>query len=81
MQLGLLMPSLSGLLMSVTPRARLGRVMGGFTTSVFLGQFLSPVLLQPAIAAGGTAWGFVAAAALALALSATLLALGRRLRS
>ncbi len=76
--MGVLMPSLSGLLMTITPRPRLGRVMGGFTTSVFLGQFLSPILLQPAIAAGGTAWGFPVAAALAVALAAVLRVTGRR---
>ncbi|GAB4218086.1 MAG: MFS transporter [Synechococcales cyanobacterium] len=45
--LGLLMPNMNLCLTSVTPDALRGRVLSGITTSVFLGQFLSPLLSQP----------------------------------
>jgi MFS family permease len=34
-------------LVSITPSALRGRVLGGWTTCFFLGQFLSPLLSQP----------------------------------
>lgn len=60
--LGLTMPGMTSFLMRITPRARLGRVMGGYTTAIFLGQFASPLMLQPMISAGGTAAGVTSAA-------------------
>jgi MFS family permease len=49
--LGILVPSLYVWAAEAAPVAMRGRVLGGFTTTVFLGQFLSPVLSQPLIAA------------------------------
>jgi MFS family permease len=46
---GILIPNLYIWLASETPNAIRGRVLGGFTTALFLGQFLSPVLSQPLI--------------------------------
>lgn len=46
---GMLVPNLYVWLASETPAAVRGRVLGGFTTAVFLGQFLSPILSQPVI--------------------------------
>ncbi len=67
--MGLLMPTLSRWLLSIAPFARRGRVMGGLTTAIFAGQFASPLVLAPVIAAAGLSAGFAAAAALsALAL-------------
>ena len=45
--LGLLMPNMNLCLASITPGALRGRVLGGWTTCFFLGQFLSPLLSQP----------------------------------
>jgi MFS family permease len=45
--LGLLMPNMNFCLTSVTPGAARGKVLGGLTTSFFLGQFTSPLLSQP----------------------------------
>jgi MFS family permease len=46
---GLLMPNGNLWLIQVTNPAKRGKVIGGMTTAVFLGQFFSPVLLQPVI--------------------------------
>jgi predicted MFS family arabinose efflux permease len=45
--LGLLMPNMNFCLASISPSAARGRVLGGLTTSFFLGQFLSPLVSQP----------------------------------
>lgn len=45
--LGLLMPNMNFCLTSVTPDAMRGKIISGVTTSLFLGQFLSPLLSQP----------------------------------
>ncbi|MSU91133.1 MFS transporter [Rhodobacteraceae bacterium 2CG4] len=78
--LGLTMPGLPSFLMRITPRARMGRVMGGFTTAIFLGQFASPLLLQPAIARAGTAAGVASAAVLFAAAAALLRLIALRYR-
>ena len=49
--LGIIIPSLYVWLANETPPAIRGRALGGFTTAVFLGQFLSPVVSQPLIEA------------------------------
>jgi hypothetical protein len=45
--------------------------MGGLTTSVFLGQFLSPILAQPLIGALGLGGAFLAAGILLGVLAGT----------
>lgn len=63
--MGINMPNASvWLLARVPPRLR-GRAMGGLTTSLFLGQFLSPVASQPLVErfGAGTAFGIVAGVA------------------
>ncbi len=72
--MGLLFPTLSGWLLSGTQPAMRGRVMGGFASAVFLGQFVSPLLLQPAIAYGGLTAAFFGAAAVVGVLATALLA-------
>ncbi|MEM5473603.1 MFS transporter [Hoeflea sp. AS60] len=64
--MGLLMPTLSRWLLSVTPPMARGRVMGALTTAIFAGQFASPLILAPVIANSGLASGFLAASVLAL---------------
>jgi MFS family permease len=45
--IGLMIPNLYVWLASEAPQSTRGRVLGGFTTALFLGQFLSPILSQP----------------------------------
>ena len=45
--LGLLTPNLNVWLTKEVPNNLRGRVLGGLTTFMFLGQFLSPVVTQP----------------------------------
>jgi MFS family permease len=52
---GILMPNMNVLLAAGAPEAVRGRTMGGLTTAVFLGQFLSPILTQPLIGGLGLA--------------------------
>ncbi|MBW4443356.1 MAG: MFS transporter [Plectolyngbya sp. WJT66-NPBG17] len=44
---GLLMPNMTVCLTSSTPAVFRGRILGGLTTSFFLGQFTSPFVSQP----------------------------------
>jgi MFS family permease len=57
MGLGILMPNMSVWLSSAVPDAMRGRALGGLSTAMFLGQFLSPIVTQPLtknIGLGGT---------------------------
>jgi MFS family permease len=47
MGLGILMPNMTVWLSSAVGDAVRGRALGGLTTAMFLGQFLSPILSQP----------------------------------
>jgi len=47
--LGMIVPNLNVWVAEVVPAAFRGRALGGFTTSLFLGQFLSPIFGQPVI--------------------------------
>jgi MFS family permease len=44
---GLLMPNMSIWLMTTVPEVIRGRALGGLSTAIFLGQFLSPIVTQP----------------------------------
>lgn len=46
---GLLMPNANLWLIEIVPPQSRGRVIGGLTSAVFLGQFLSPVIVQPLV--------------------------------
>jgi MFS family permease len=57
MGLGILMPNMSVWLSFAVPDALRGRALGGLSTSMFLGQFLSPIVTQPltkSVGLGGT---------------------------
>jgi MFS family permease len=41
------MPNMSIWLMTTVPEAIRGRALGGLSTAIFLGQFLSPIITQP----------------------------------
>ena len=70
--LGLLMPNMNFCLTSITPGATRGRVLGGLTTSFFLGQFLSPLVSQPLsqLVGLGTTYGLAGAVMAILAVAA-----------
>jgi MFS family permease len=46
---GWVVPNISPWLISLAPEALRGRFVGGLTTSIFAGQFISPIILQPII--------------------------------
>jgi MFS family permease len=71
--MGLLMPTLSGWLLGLASLPTRGRVMGGLAAAIFLGQFVSPLALQPIIVGTGLASAFLATSALCLVLSIGLL--------
>jgi MFS family permease len=79
--IGLMVPNLYAWLASEAPPAIRGRVLGGFTTAIFLGQFLSPILSQPVTVAYDVRAVFVVAAAMGLII-VSFIYLGRhRLRT
>jgi MFS family permease len=70
MGLGILMPNMSVWLSSAVPDAMRGRALGGLSTSMFLGQFLSPIVTQPitkSLGLGGV-YAFVGGALVVVAL-------------
>jgi MFS family permease len=71
--IGLIVPNLNIWLAEMTPLAIRGRVFGGFATSVFLGQFISPFLSQPLINATTITTGFLVGAGLLLAVGIIIL--------
>ncbi|MGP1386192.1 MAG: MFS transporter [Thainema sp.] len=58
---GVLIPNANVWLNAITPTAARGRAVGGLSTSVFLGQFFSPILSQPLIqqTGSGATYGLV----------------------
>jgi MFS family permease len=47
MGLGILMPNMTVWLSTAVPDSARGRALGGLSTAMFLGQFLSPIISQP----------------------------------
>lgn len=74
--LGLMRPNVVVWLLSVTPPAHRGRVMGGLTTCFFVGQFICPLLTQPLVEKAGYANLFQWTGVLVLSITAIVL-LGR----
>lgn len=75
---GLMMPNLSTTLLAAAPPAMRGRLSGGLVSSIFLGQFLSPLASQPLVSAYGYEQAFITAGC-AFILVAGIAALGGRL--
>lgn len=69
---GLFFPASNLAVLTLAPPAVRGRVIGGLTTAIFLGQFMSPVLVQPLVAASGIGGAFVACGLGMLAVAAVL---------
>lgn len=76
---GLVLPAMSVWLTTAVPAKVRGRALGGMTTAVFLGQFVSPLATQPVLRAWGSGamYGAVAAT-LACVAGATTMALRPR---
>ncbi len=72
--LGLQMPPLASWLQQLAPPAARGKVMGGFTTALFLGQFVSPFVHGPSARLFGYGGSYLVAAGLAAATVILLLA-------
>lgn len=75
---GLVLPAMGVWLTREVPVSIRGRALGGYTTAVFLGQFMSPLATQPILRAWGSGGMYgVTAAVLALVAISMRLALGR----
>ena len=72
--LGLMRPNVVIWLLSATPPALRGRVMGGLTTCFFIGQFISPLVTQPIVQLAGYANLFQWTGILVLSITAITLA-------
>jgi MFS family permease len=70
---GLIMPNLSNWLASIVPNRLRGRALGGLTTFIFLGQFISPILSQPIIKIVGFGNTYILSGILLLQLATTWL--------
>ena len=56
--LGLLMPHLNVWVSEVVPSSMRGRAIGGLSTCIFLGQFISPIVSQPVSQNSGLAFTY-----------------------
>ncbi|WP_319419851.1 MFS transporter [Pleurocapsa sp. FMAR1] len=70
---GLVMPNFSNWLATIVPNHFRGRVLGGLTTFLFLGQFISPIISQPIVNVVGFSNTYSLSAILLLQLAITLL--------
>ncbi len=71
---GFSLPNFNLWLLTVIPAAARGRAVGYLTTAVFLGQFLSPIAIQPIASRAGFAAAFSATGVLAFMLGGVFLA-------
>lgn len=78
--MGFFMPTVNVWLVGLVETQVRGRVMGGMTTCVYLGQFLCPILTQPLVGWAGLTGAFriVAYGLAALALAFAVIAKGRQ---
>ncbi|RUR77920.1 MFS transporter [Chlorogloeopsis fritschii PCC 9212] len=75
MGLGLLMPNMTVWVSATVPDAVRGRALGGLSTSLFLGQFLSPIVSQPVSAKLGLGLTYSLAGGVLLALGILFIAM------
>lgn len=80
LSLGCLIPNLNSWITDVASDATRGRAVGGLTTALFLGQFLSPILSQPVVRQLGYGTAYGVAGAFVFGLAALLFATKRSLR-
>lgn len=77
--MGLLFPNLNVWLTTQAPAAVRGRAVGGMTTAVFLGQFLSPIAGQPIVDAYGMGTLFFVSGGILLGTAAIFTLFRRRI--
>jgi MFS family permease len=75
--LGLLMPTLNVWLVARAPEVFRGRAFGLLTTSISLGQFISPIVTEPISSQMGIGGSFVVVGAVMLAVAAAFFVGGR----
>ncbi|RUR29030.1 MFS transporter [Vreelandella nanhaiensis] len=76
--LGAFMPNTTTWLMRITPQRVRGRVFGGFTSTFFFGQFISPIAVAPAVIWLGSLRNvFIAMAVLCIVFAAILMILSK----
>ena len=78
--IGQIIPNMYVWMADETPVQIRGRVIGGFTTALFLGQFLSPIVSQPVISSFAVANTFLVAGLLMLAVVPFIFVARGRLR-
>jgi MFS family permease len=76
--LGALVPNLNNWVVTAAPPHLRGRYAGLLTTSMFLGQFVSPIVTQPIVDADGIQVTFAVIAAALVPISAAYFVAGRR---
>ncbi|MEB3179388.1 MAG: MFS transporter [Nostocaceae cyanobacterium] len=76
--LGLLMPNMTVWVSASVPDAVRGRALGGLSTSLFLGQFLSPIVAQPVSFKVGLGLTYALSGGLLLVLGVALIAMKRQ---
>lgn len=77
--IGVAMPNLGVWLANETPAHLRGRILGGMTTAVFLGQFVSPIVSQPISTAFGLAGMYAVFGLILLAVALIFVIFQRRL--
>jgi MFS family permease len=77
--MGLMFPNLNVWLTTKAPAAIRGRAVGGMTTAVFLGQFLSPIAGQPIVDAFGMGTLFFVSGGVLLGVAAIFIIFRRRI--
>lgn len=77
--MGLSMPNFTMWLTSEVHASVRGRAVGGLTTALFMGQFISPLVSQPIISTFGFGWMFQAAGLILLMLSPVFLLAHRKI--
>ena len=70
---GLLMPNANVWATSVAPAVARGRALGGLTAALFLGQFLSPLVVQPLTAVSSLGMAFVVVGLVSVGIAVCLL--------
>lgn len=71
---GLLLPTVNGWVATATPAVVRGAALGGLSTAIYAGQFLSPLLSSPLAGAWGVSSLYVVAGAISLAAGVVLIA-------
>lgn len=70
---GLMMPNGNLILLSILPDQVKGKWLGGLTTAIFLGQFLSPIIVSPIVSGYSIEMAFACVSGAALLVSTVLL--------